>query len=634
MKKRLLCLIMILVMVLPLILSSCGDEMTAEELANENFRAAEKALTLSVWLPVPRVDLDGDGTVDGVDPNFQTRMDAVEAEINSFLRSGNYCTLLEIVAIDEAEYYEKLTAEFASIKEAEAKDGKAYLTADKYVNHAVANKETGIYEMAYPEVLDTQLDIFFVGGYDNYLSFVDSGDTYALNDFFTEGKVYNGLFKKIRSVFMDAMKVDGKYHAIPNNHVYAEGGQCILVNKELFNAYSNMTWEEGMDLYSLQAFIESVGSMSLDNVVPFVGTGSDIPGVVYLDKDNLVASSVSTGYVDSKTGLMVYEPKYLYDLDEYKAYTQFYKDLCANNYAFETLADGMTAAVKVVDGNSLSLAEYADEYYIIESVPAYANLETMYSSMFAISSHSANYTRAMDILYLLQDNVELRTLLQYGIKGVDYEVVGEGENKTVSKLDSAYSMNILYTGNGYRTYPDYDVPMSYWDSVKDFNLSVQLHPYFTYEALLARGDMTEEDAANLAKYLASVASASATIKETLDKVTVEDFPYFFDAMSYNKTVIDRQLGNAQTAYDDSVAAYNTALENYNNAAEEEKEALAQELENCQKAVEEKQSTLTRWQGISRCYVTYFEGTAFFSAFDMKDRSNLLKLYKNIYTSSY
>ena len=634
MKKRLLCLIMALVMVLPLILSSCGDEKTAEELANENFRAADKALTLSVWLPVPRVDLDGDGAVDGVDPNFQTRMDAVEAEINDYLRSGNYCTLLEIVAIDEEEYYEKLTAEFASIKEAEAKDGKAHLTADKYVNHAVANKETGIYEMAYPGVLDTQLDIFFVGGYENYVSFVNSGDTYALNGFFTEGKVYNGLFKKIRSVFMDAMKIDGKYHAIPNNHVFAEGGQCILVNKEIFNAYSNATWDKDMDLYSLQAFIEAVGAAGLENVAPFVGTGSDVPGVVYFDKENLVASSVATGYVDQKTGLMVYEPKYLYDLDEYKAYTQFYKDICSKNYAFEALADNMTAAVQIVDGNSLSLAAYADDYYIIESVPAYANLDTMYSSMFAISSHSANYTRAMDILYLLQDNVELRTLLQYGIQGVDYEVVGEGNNKTVSKLDTAYTMDILYTGNGYRTYPDYDVPMSYWDTVKDFNLSVKLHPFFTYEALVARGDMTEEDAANLAKYLSSVASASATIKETLDRVTAEYFPYFYDAMSYNKTMIDRQLGNAQTAYDDSVVSYNAALENYNNASDEEKEALAAEVENCRKVVDEKLATLTRWQGISRCYVNYFEGTSFFNAFDLKDRNNLLKLYKSIYTSSY
>ena len=99
-------------------------------------------------------------------------------------------------------------------------------------------------------------------------------------------------------------------------------------------------------------------------------------------------------------------------------------------------------------------------------------------------------------------------------------------------------------------------------------------------------------------------------------------------------MIDRQLGNAQTAYDDSVASYNAALENYNNASDEEKEALATEVENCRKVVDEKLATLTRWQGISRCYVNYFEGTSFFNAFDLKDRNNLLKLYKSIYTSSY
>ena len=169
MKKMLMCFIVAMLMILPLILTSCGDELTPEEIANANFQEADKALTLSMWLPVPQVDTDGDGVKDGLDSNFSTRLNAVESAFNDFLRSNNYCTELEIVAIDEKEYYSKLNERFESVKEAEKTNGKAYLTANKYVNHAVKNETTGIFEMAYPDVLDTQLDIFFVGDFENYV---------------------------------------------------------------------------------------------------------------------------------------------------------------------------------------------------------------------------------------------------------------------------------------------------------------------------------------------------------------------------------------------------------------------------------------------------------------------------------
>ena len=52
MKKSLLCLIVAMLMLLPVLLTSCGDDMTAEDIANANFQKADKALTLSVWLPV------------------------------------------------------------------------------------------------------------------------------------------------------------------------------------------------------------------------------------------------------------------------------------------------------------------------------------------------------------------------------------------------------------------------------------------------------------------------------------------------------------------------------------------------------------------------------------------------------
>ena len=631
MKKRLMCLIVAMLMVLPLILTSCGDELTPEEIANANFQEADKALTLSMWLPVPKVDTDGDGVKDGLDSNFTARLSAVESAINDILRSNNYCTELEIVAIDEEQYYAKLTERFNSIKEAEKTDGKAYLTANKYVNHAVKNEVTGIYEMAYPEVLDTQLDIFFVGDYENYISYINSGDTYELNSFFTEGQVFNGLFKKIRSLFMNATKVNGKYYAIPNNHVYADNGQYILVSKELYDANASEEWSEDFSVIDLKGYIEAIGALNLENVVPYVGTADDIPGIVYLDKDNLVASSISKAYLDKDTGNMIYEPTFLYELAEYKNYMNFYKSLCAQSFAADALEDGKIAAVQVVSGTPLTLADYAEDYYIIESVPAFASVESLYSSMFAISSHSADYERSMQILYLLQDNVQIRTLLQYGIEGVDYEFEGIGDEKVVVSKDSGYTMSMLYTGNCYRTYPDNGESMSYWDGVKDLNLTVSLHPYLNYETKALRGDISAEKAQQLSEYLALVSAGSQTIWDAFNNMTIDEFQYIFDSFSYSLSQVDRQLTRYQGNLDTSTQNYNNAKDAYDNAADDEaREAALANMEKYSAEIVEYTATVARWQGIRVCVEKYSDLA---SAVKDDNREELVDIYNSIYKTT-
>lgn len=621
MKKIFTCLIVAVLMILPLILTSCGDELTPEEIANANFQEADKALTLSMWLPVPRVDTDGDGAKDGLDSNFSTRLSAVEDAINDMLRSNNYCTKLEIVAIDEEEYYAKLSERFDSVKEAEKTNGKAHLTANKYVNHAVKNEATGIFEMAYPDVLDTQLDIFFVGDYENYIKYINSGDTYELNGFFTEGQVYNGLFKKIRSLFMDAVKVNNKYYAIPNNHVYADNGQYVLVSKELYDANAGAEWSEDLGLVDLKGFIEAVGALNLENVLPYVGTANDIPGVVFLDKDNLVASAASKSF----------EPNYLYDLDEYKSFMKFYKSLSAQSYAYDSLEDGKVAAVQVVSCSPLSLAEYAEDYYIIETLPPFASVDTLYSSMFAISSHSANFERSMQILYLFQTNSQIRTLLQYGIEGVDYDFEGTNDDKVVVSKNSGYKMSLLYTGNCYRTYPDNGEPMEYWDVVKELNLNVTLNPYLKYETKFMRGEVSEEKLQELANYVGLVSSDSKTIMDAFSSMTADEFNYIFDSFSYNLTQANRQLTRYQGNLATSTENYNAAKDAYDNAADDDAKATAlADMEKYAAEIEENQSMVTRWEGIKGCVEKYGSLSTM-----IKDdnREELLDVYNSIYNTA-
>ncbi len=621
MKKRLLCLIVSILMILPIVLTSCGDDMTPEEIANANFQKADKALTLSLWLPTDAV----------IDDRFNARLAAVEASINDYLRSNNYSTELEIVAINENEYYEKLTKRFDEIKENEKTNGKAYLTADKYVNHAVINEETQIYEMAYPDVLDTQLDIFFVGGYDNFVTYVKGGDTYSLNEFFTEGKIYNGLFKKIRSIFMDSTKIDDKYYAIPNNHDFSVNGQYILVNKELFDAHSDIKWDDSLNLFSLQDYIIKIGDSNIENVVPYIGTADDVPGIVYLDKESSVAGSIASAEKDSDTGALVFEPKYVYELDEYKEYWKLYKNLTEKSYASSALEDGKTAAVQVVSANPLTLKEYEDSHYIIESVPTYAGIDSVYSSMFAISSHSADYERSMQILYLLQDNETIRTLLQYGIEDVDYVFTGSGDEKVLHAKDSGYKMNILYTGNCYRTYPDNGSPMSYWDEIKALNLQLTMHPFIKLEAALIRGDISEEKLQQLAENLSVVTSADKQIKEAFSSMSLEDFENVYTALSYTLSQVELRIERAQEAVTEATTVLSEARAKLEAAAtEEEVEAATADVEAAEQALAEKQETLNMWTN-RKVYVEKF--AALSELVNSDAREDLLDLYESVYKST-
>ena len=121
MKKGLLCIIVMLIMVLPLVLTSCGNDMTAEEIANANFQKADKALTLSVWLPVPASVYETEASAKA----FNDRLVDVEAAINDYLRTNNYCTVLDFCTFNEDVYYDELTKKFGEINELNKTDRKS-----------------------------------------------------------------------------------------------------------------------------------------------------------------------------------------------------------------------------------------------------------------------------------------------------------------------------------------------------------------------------------------------------------------------------------------------------------------------------------------------------------------------------
>ena len=77
------------------------------------------------------------------------------------------------------------------------------------------------------------------------------------------------------------------------------------------------------------------------------------------------------------------------------------------------------------------------------------DLDEAYSSAFAIvdTGNDVIDDRAMQIIYALNSDAELRNLLQYGVYGTNYTLSDDGEILMVSDEMNTYRMKLEYTGN-------------------------------------------------------------------------------------------------------------------------------------------------------------------------------------------
>ena len=479
MKKRILCLVLAVIMVLPIVLSSC-NETTDEDIINNILGGddAVLALTLSIWLPT-----DADPDTD----EFKAREKAVEDAINDILiTEKKLSTKIDIVAVNDSLYEQKIADRFVSMG---TDPTKAKNIAESWKNDVQKYNPDGsdeyIYQVLFRDVLDCQMDIFLMRSYEEYVTQLESGHLHALDSYISELGAYSNVNKLIRPNIISQYKFGKSIYAIPNNHAYAQDNyQYIVIDKAIFDSYEDLSIADVTDVYSTQAFIEKVILSKTPGVVPFVGSYADAPNDFYIDENLHIGTSLKGG-----------APSDIYTNEENAKWISFYKSLSEKNAVKTELASGESAAVSFFYG-SKAQAEALNannEYYLVKSEMPVASTEDVFASMFAISSYSINHDRTMQILYLLQTNKEIRTLLQYGIENVDYSIVKDPVTgaETIKSKNTAYKMNPLYTGNGYYTYPSYDAPMSDWDDVKDVNFDMVVNPLVGLDAILNSNKITE-----------------------------------------------------------------------------------------------------------------------------------------------
>ena len=461
--KRILCLLLCLVMLVGC-LASCGTKEDEEAVEDINEEASESALTLSMYLM-------------SENQISTEQADAIEAAVNRITKA-KFKTQLELSFFTADEYYEKLEAAFAARAEAEAAGLiKEPVSEDESTEEETFENEWGVSEIKYPTIDGFQVDIFYMGGYDRFVKYLDMGMLSNLNDEVSSAS--KKLSSYIAKPYLDYMKsINNKsIYAIPTNAPIGEY-TYLLVNKKAlekthYDTDAGLKYFTGLTNEGVQGFLSSVKDygytpLYFDNTkydyVELASAGIQYWGVdangELSEEFSLLASNIGDGQYFS-TMSTVSSTSFATNLGIITEY--------ANKDYFGTadqLAKGEVAVAYVKGGAEIPDA-YGELYEAVVIEKPMMRTADVYKNMFAVTTYTTSLSRSMEIVTYLNTNEDLRNILLYGIEDENYELVPtdfEDENgeplkdadgnvyKVVRRLNDSYIMDPNKTGNTLITY--------------------------------------------------------------------------------------------------------------------------------------------------------------------------------------
>jgi hypothetical protein len=341
-----------------------------------------------------------------------------------------------------------------------------------------------------------------------------------------DSQLKSGVAKKLTSyvypAFLSAAKTDTGYYAVPNNTIVGEY-TALLVNKAICDKYSDIS--QITDLYSALHLVEDVAKYEtgIDPVLwnSYKGyTNVHFWSVDYVsDSDGYETFEITPDkfcvlgatYNPDYSSKLAITPNY-YSFGNVLKEESFVNQLVAlktlevnNYYGAENSTNEF--AIGIIKGSGQDIEAYSDEYYSVILEYPVATQEDLFKSMFAVSSFTSNVDRCMEIITHLNTNLQFRNLLQYGIKGTNYEL---SDSECASRTpDNLYVMDVFKTGNMFMAYPDADAGMNQnvWKNAKAQDLEVVANPTIGFE-------LKNEDLPDL-KNIDVVNQASREVEEAL-----------------------------------------------------------------------------------------------------------------------
>ncbi len=505
-------------------LVGCSTSADEEEVATADTEESVRvSMTLTLALPTKS------GTTDEA-------VQKVEDAINK-LTEAKYDTAIDLILVPEDEYQAYIDDTLSSIStkileeeeaaesrrkeikalkaqgvdvsdmETEAEDGETTETVETEEETII--NELGISIKQYPEVEDTQFDIFLVQGYDNYNSYIENEYIQQLD---SELSGTSKILKTyIYPTYLELANISGTY-AIPNNHPVGEY-QYLLVNKELVDQY-DYDPDELTSFLKCTDFIEDIGNQHLDGVIPLLGE-VEPANMVYWGTDQSEWSILASQITNTMSYKLKLSPKNVFAINVYVNTIGAMKKLNELGYVGDgTVEEGEKFAVGVISGDGTVAEQYEDEYYTyIYSKPMMTE-EDAYGNMFAVSTYSKSLERSMEIITYINTSTDIRTILQYGVEGENWEYEDEETKDTIRILNNDYQMDLLTTGNVYMTYPGEGISMDYWDYGKQQNIDSISNPYMKFTGYI--NDNNKE-------LLSQLDELSKEYKARLDALTYDEY---------------------------------------------------------------------------------------------------------------
>ena len=539
MRKKLLCLLLCALMLMSVLLTSCGDE-------ESTVSASDLAKTITMYVitetqvnytpeEYEKLSAAEKAEVDAARAQYE----AVEEAINKITKS-RYKTQLELHYYTEDQYYDVVAEKLensAIYKENSTTAKKRYTAVEreeKYKGNTDAESVYAIFcekypqfaqyidppatnteeeeteqtdEIVYPEAREDQIDILFIGSHEQYVEYIENEWLMKL-DTLLNSNVAKKLQSYVYPAFLEAAKTQKGCFAVPNNTLVGEY-TALLINKEMCDKYSDISQlsclADVMPLVSDVAKYETgIDPVWCDSYLGF--TNTHFWSVEYERTEYVDGAGVSKNRYEYEVNPSKFSVVGTVYNENYETATAFPSYFSFNNLLNDTAFRNQLVALKTIEyegylgeenstnpfavgilkGSGKEIEAYKDDYYIVTLENPVATEADLFGSMFAISSYTDkdNQTAAMEIITLLNTDEDFRNLLQYGIKEVNYEVNKEG--CAVRLPDNLYQMDVYKTGNMFVAYPDADrdMDLNTWKYAKSQDLDVKSNPIlaFTVEA--------------------------------------------------------------------------------------------------------------------------------------------------------
>ncbi len=431
---------------------------------------------------------------------------------------------------------------------------------DKIFEEQYQENELGIKELVYPATGENQLDIIYLSGLDMYNTYIENEWLTALDSYIaTSGSKLNDY---ITGALLNGVKVDGATYAIPNNIQIGEY-TYMLIDKELFDTYYYNS-EDITSVLDCKNFLEDI-ALTQPDVIPLdasfkecmdlfvwywnIDCGEDEFGDNYysINTDNEFSivgkvygdpAKVSRGKIELGFNSLFADANYreiFLALKDYEFNGYYAKEDDTREKAAVSFVNGTYAIKKAaMENEGVYTDEKGKEYYAYVVKYPEADESSLYGNMYAVSANSQHTSACIQVLTLLNTNSELRNILQYGIKGVNY-VIDEDTN-TLRRLNDDYVMDIEKTGNCFIAYPEEGLPMDYWENSKKQNNDALIDPLLGFDF---NDQLADYDAVLANKLLENVGILTANVLADIEDC--QSYDELYELICNSKTGIAKML---------------------------------------------------------------------------------------------